>query len=291
MGALMSNPAFLGTVPALAASVVFCIFVVVLGKGAPRAIWLMAAIIVGFVAGFIAIENLPPAVPVTAKQKLFYAAAGLLIIGGLLDQRANRGRGLWVAQWLIPVVLLGWLTVRLWGRPDLRLVLETLVLIGATVFVLGRLRRRSVAGALGPGVQLLFAAVGVSVVSVIGASASLGMLSSSLAAATGGALLFVYGFHVIKDRVIDFGSIGWLAGGGVLMTIVAIAVLFTEDINRWALAVLLVVFLVDLIRVPVTAEGRWSRVLQPVVLGALALVPVVVAAALAVLLGDGGSPY
>ncbi len=291
MGALMSNPAFLGTAPALAASVVFSIFVVILGRGAPRAIWLVAAIIVGFVAGFIAIEAVPPVVPVTAKQKLFYAAIGLLIIGGILDQRANRGRGLWLAQWLIPVVLLGWLTVRLWGRPDLRFVLETVVLFGATVFVLGRLRRDSPSGALGPGVQLLFAAIGVSVVSVIGASASLGMLGSSLAAATGGALVFVYGLYVTKDRVTEFGSIGWLAGGGVLMTIVAIAVLFTENINRWALAVLLAVFLVDLIRVPITVEARWGRALQPVVLGALALVPVVMAAALALLLGDGGSPY
>ena len=42
---------------------------------------------------------------------------------------------------------------------------------------------------------------------------------------------------------------------------------------------------------PIASDTRMGRVLQPVVLGALALIPVVVASGLAFLLSDGGSPY
>ena len=128
MGALMSNPAFLGTVPALAASVIVSLIVLAAGKRGRRAGLLLAAIGLGFLAGFIAIESVPPVVPVTAKQKLFFVAAGLLIGGAILDWRDSEGRlgdnkVRWVLQWLIPVLMLGWLTVRLWENPDLRLVL------------------------------------------------------------------------------------------------------------------------------------------------------------------------
>ena len=211
MGALMSNPAFLGTVPALAASVIVSLIVLAAGKRGRRAGLLLVAIGLGFLAGFIAIESVPPVVPVTAKQKLFFVAAGLLIGGAILDWRDSEGRlgdnkVRWVLQWLIPVLMLGWLTVRLWENPDLRLVLEFASLLAASTFVLWRLRRQHDAGALGPGVQLLFGAVGLSVVSVIGASASLAMLGSSLAAATGGVLAFVYIVSVAQGRVTGFGA-------------------------------------------------------------------------------------
>lgn len=291
MDAWMSNPAFLGTVPALVAAIVV---------GSPlvtRNGWLrnaVAAILVGFVIGFLFIEELPPMPPVTAKQKLFYVAAALLVLGITLDATGlSRSRAARL-QWLAPLVILAWLSWRLLGSPDLRFALEFVALLVASAFVLWRLRGDTVAGSqavgvLGPGTQLLVAAGGFSIIAVVGGSASLGMLGSSMAAAAGGVLLWAYAASLLKDRILGFGAAGWLGAGGVFMTVVATTVLFTEGVNRWALAVLLLVFLANEVRVPLP-RGFAGRVVRPVVLGVVAAIPAVVAVGIAVLLSDD-TPY
>ena len=286
MGALMSNPAFLGTVPALVAALLVASPVVTRHRWARNAV---AAIGAGFIVGFLFIEDVPPVPPVTAKQKLFFAAAVLLVAGIVLEAAGVARRWARVVQWLAPAVVLAWLTARLWGRPDVRLVLEFGALLVASAFVLWRLRGASGAGALGPGTQLLVAAAGFSVIAVVGGSASLAMLASSIAAATGGVLAWAYGASLMRNETVEFGAAGWLGAGGALTTLVATTVLFTEGVNRWALAVLLLVFLADRVPVPLPG-GMAGRVLRPVALGVVAAIPAAVAVGIAVLLGDD-SPY
>ncbi len=286
MGALMSNPAFLGTVPALVAAFIAASPVVTRHAWARNAV---AAIVVGFLIGFLFIEELPPLPPVTAKQKLFFVAVALLLLGIFFDAGGIGRRTAVRLQWLVPLVILAWLAWRLLGDPDLRFAGEFIALFAASGFVLWRLRRAGDGGALGPGTQLLVAAAGFSVIAVVGGSASLGMLASSVAAATGAVLVWAYGASVLRDTKLGFGAAGWLGGGGTLMTVAATTVLFTEGVNRIALAVLLLVFLADQVPLPVPG-GLAGRVVRPVALGIVAAIPAAAAVAIAVLLGDD-SPY
>ena len=122
--------------------------------------------------------------------------------------------------------------------------------------------------------EVIFSLVGISLVLLI---------------VIGAVLVWAYGASLLRDKTLAFGAAGWLAAGGTLTTLAATTVLFTEAVNRWALAVLLLVFLADAVRVPVPG-GLVGRALRPLALGIVAAIPAVAAVAIAVLLGDD-SPY
>ena len=143
-----------------------------------------------------------------------------------------------------------------------------------------------------PGVQILVASAGVAVVALIGASASLAQISGGLAAAMGGVLVLAFGALVVFGSRYGFGALGVFGAGGALLAIAYALVLFTEGVSLWALAVLSLVFLTDLVPLKVRVGGTMvRRALQPVALTIVAAVPTAIAVGLAFISGDGASPY
>ena len=293
--ALTTNPAFGATVlplgVALAATLVF--WLIAGPYRAPRIIF--AAAVAGILAAYWWIEKLPPVLPVTGKQKLFYFIVLLLVAGWAIDGPQRRQRkmsGFGRLAWLgLPALALIWLAWRpLLAGPDGQLLIEMAVLWLAAVLVHWRLRGQERAGALVGGVQVLVAAIGLAIVALIGASASLGALAGAVAAAMGGVLLWLYVMVVAHDERFGFGALGWLASAGVLLFIGDLLVLFAPDVNRWSLALLLLVFLADKVPAGRRSRGAMGRAMNPVVLTMIAAVPVVAAVGLAMLSGEA-SPY
>ncbi|MDP6843158.1 MAG: hypothetical protein QGH73_15920 [Rhodospirillales bacterium] len=131
-----------------------------------------------------------------------------------------------------------------------------------------------------PAIMLLFAAIGVSIVALLGASASIAQLAGTLAAAIGGFLLWNWPWARYP-----LGAAGVLGGGGVLLSLVLTLGLFSEDVSRPALGLLILIFLAP----PLAARLPLGRhaVLGPVVLGIVAAIPVAIAALIAFAAGGG----
>lgn len=128
--------------------------------------------------------------------------------------------------------------------------------------------------------MLLFAAIGVSIVALLGASASIAQLAGTLAAAIGGFLLWNWPWARYP-----LGAAGVLGGGGVLLSLVLTLGLFSEDVSRPALGLLILIFLAP----PLAARlplGRYA-VFGPIVLGIVAAIPVVLSALIAFAAGGG----
>ena len=156
--ALTTNPAFGATVlplgVALAATLVF--WLIAGPYRAPRIIF--AAAVAGILAAYWWIEKLPPVLPVTGKQKLFYFIVLLLVAGWAIDgpqRRQDKMSGFGRLAWLgLPALALIWLAWRpLLAGPDGQLLIEMAVLWLAAVLVHWRLRGQERAGALVGGVQ------------------------------------------------------------------------------------------------------------------------------------------
>ncbi|MHA1564400.1 MAG: hypothetical protein ACTSX7_03715 [Alphaproteobacteria bacterium] len=294
--ALTSNPAFDATVLPLgvALAATLLIWLIAGPYRAPQIIF--AAAMAGILAAYWSIENLPPVLPVTGKQKLFYFIILLLVAGWAIDGPERRQRRLSGAARLslfgLPALALIWLAWRpLLDGPDVQLLSEMAVLWLVAVLVHWRLQGQERAGALVGGVQVLVAAAGLAVVAVIGASASLAALAGAVAAAMGGVLLWLFVKTLAYDERFGFGALGWLASAGVLLFIGDVLVLFAPDVNRWSLALLLLVFLADKVPAGRRSRGALGRAMNPVVLTMIAAVPVVAAVGLAMLSGGGDSPY
>ncbi len=68
--------------------------------------------------------------------------------------------------------------------------------------------------------------------------------------------------------------------------------LFTEDVSLWALAILSLIFLTDLVPLNIRfGNDAVRRALRPVALTLIAAIPAVVAIGVAFLTGEDASPY
>ena len=131
--------------------------------------------------------------------------------------------------------------------------------------------------------MLLIAAVGVSLIALIGSSASLAQLSGGLAAATGGFMLWNWP----KARF-SFGWSGVYGGVGVLFSFIVAMILFTNA-SKLALLLILPVFFAYRVTARLPLASRPA--LAPFVLAAVCLVPVGIAVLIASLSGGGGRGY
>lgn len=293
--ALINNPAFGASVLPLGVALGATLFIwLVAGPyRAPQIVF--GAAVVGILVAYWWIERLPPVLPITGKQKLFYFIVLLLAAGWAIDgpeRRPRRPGGLArLSMFGLPALALIWLAWRpLMAGPDGQLLSEMAVLWLVAVLVHWRLQGQERAGALVGGVQVLVAAVGLAIVAVIGAAASLAALAGAVAAAMGGVLLWLYIMTLMNDERFGFGALGWLACAGVLLFIGNLLVLFAPDVNRWSLALLLLVFLADKVPSGRRSRGPMARVTGPVFLTLIAALPVAAAVGLAMLTGDA-SPY
>lgn len=256
-------------------------------------------VVVAALAGYVLLEGAPAWPAATAKQKLFVLTALGAALGLLLDAR-GRPRALERSTIvLFPAACLLWLDWRnIAGGPDAMRILTLLLLWLGSVAALSQFARLSAgsASAVSAGILLAAAAVGVLVVADIGvvaalmgdavmadagASISLALLAAAVAAAVGGFAVWWFAATVLADRRDQAGATLVFGAGGAMLLIADILVLFTPKASWLALLPLLLVPVVDLAaRNLRLGQGRAAQIAEPVILAALAAVPVLAAAGL-----------
>jgi hypothetical protein len=239
------------------------------------------------ILAYVVILAWPAWPPGQSIQKLAYVVAAGLGLGVLADAvPVPRGvrRALVI---LVPLIGLAWLAEPvLRAGPDLAdsAVLGTMAL--AALVVGWRLIRREGEADLTSAIQIGAAAIGLALIALLGATASVFQLALALGAATGGFAL--WNWPLMRFPA---GASLLLGAGGAFIAIAGLLVLFTEA-SRVALALLMLVFFTDTITAGVrVGGGPLGRVLAPVITAAAAAILVLAATAVAVVLGGGGLPF
>lgn len=275
----------IGLVP-LAVAFGLAAFIRIIG-GPERGPRLMGiAAIIGFLLAYVLLQGVPAFPPAAATQKLFYL---VLLAGGagfaldLTGRTASLQRSLRI---VFPGLALLWLAWRQLAAGVALAELATLAALwagGALVF--WRLERAETeGGGLSAALMLIVAALGVAGVATLGSSPNPAQLAGALAAAAGGVALWGYGVWLAKATRGPFGATTQFGGGGALLGLAYILVLFTPQASRLALIVLLLVFFADLaagrIRLGNSLRGR---AFGPILFAALAAVPALAALGVATL--------
>jgi hypothetical protein len=281
---IVADPLLVGAaVPLIVGLVVAAVAHVAVGRRGGLA---MLGALAAFLLVFALIEGLPPFSAVTAKQKLFWLACiggGAGLVAGVTGRGSTLERALLV---LLPAAGLLWLGERQWLRgPDTGFVVASLALWLGAAAILLRLRATgpAVHGFAG-GVQLAVAAIGLALIALIGASASLATLAGALAAGLGGVLLVDYLAFLVAGRTSGLGAVGRLGVAAPLLFVAAILVLFGDGISLFAIAALALVFLSGRIPLRFGIGGmRLARAAEPVRATLLALLPAAVAVGIALL--------
>lgn len=268
---ILINPAVQSGLLPLVLGVVLCLLVRLTGVrwAAPWTTGL--AVGAAYLTSHVLTLGLPPLPPVSAQQKLLYVAAGFLALGIALDATAARRPVRLTVVTVAPVAALVWM-----GWPLLLRVGSAAVWLGLVASALGaalvmaRLERRLEDGLTVP-VTIVAAAVGTGVVALLGGSASILQLALAIATAIGGFLLINW-----PHQRQDVGAALLLGLGGLVPVLAGQLVLYTKT-PPLAVALLLPIAFADSLaeRVPV------PNALRPVLLGALCLVPFLLAVAAA----------
>lgn len=243
-----------------------------------------AGIGIGFLVGYVLILGAPVRWPQSSGEKLFAIATAGIALGLALDLSRDAPPVTRLIAALSPAAALTWL-----GWPRIAGVDWVDIATLAAVAVAGGciLIRLFASGppATDSGVKLMIACVALSLVSIFGASASLGQLAGALAAATAGFL--VWNWPIARFPVAASAVLG---GGLTFVALAGIVAVFTNA-PKPALAMLLPIFFADLAlaRLP-RRHGGLNQAIRPILLAAVALIPALAAVGLASLLG-GGSGY
>jgi hypothetical protein len=228
------------------------------------------AIAVGFVAGYVAMIGLPSFPPRGSGQKLAYIAAIGGALGFLMDLAwPRRGvlAGIGALGALAAVAWLGQATLLQMQLDRDALVLGIAAILGVIFCVrLGREVDHDALAAVG----IFVASLALAAIAFLGASASAAQLAGTLAAATGGYLL--WNWPIPRTR---FAAAALLGAGVTLVAIATQLALFTRA-NTLSLAVLSLVALAGL--VPVGEARPWAAA---IVRGFVAAVPAAAATAIA----------
>lgn len=239
---------------------------------------------IGFLVGFVLILGAPERWPQTSSEKLFAIAAVATLLGLAFDLSREAPSVSRLIAALSPAAALAWLGwPRIAGQDWIDIATLAAIAVGGG-FVLIRLYA-SGPPATESGVKLMIACIALALVSIFGASASLGQLAGALAAATAG--LLVWNWPVARFPA---GAAAALGSGLTFVALTGIVAVFTNA-PKPALAMLLPIFFADLAlsHMPRT-QGGINRAIRPILLAAVALIPALAAVGLASLLG-GGSGY
>ena len=213
--------------------------------------------------------------PRSAAQKVAYLSVFGLILGLMLDLRGDGKAAAWLASIVWPAVIVGWLGWRQLNAPTTETIISLGIVWIAGIFVCAMLFRDR-----GPrpnsAILLLVSAVGAALITLFGASGSVGQMYGILAAATGGFLL--WNWPVPR---FPFAGLGTIGGGGILIALATQTVLFTNA-SKIAMGILLLVFISPLVLSRWQMAGR--PVVGPIVLGVTAAIPALVAAIIAFIL-------
>ena len=258
------------------------------------------AVGLAFLATYVLLLGTPPHLPRTSMQKIFHLAAIGLIAGVVIDAtRTERAAG-HLLSYIFPAVAIVWLGwPLLTSGPSAGDMVTMLALYAGSILVLWRVaatgRAADVAAdarhALSPTIMVLVAATSAGVVAVIGASASLSQLVLALALAAGGYLIWNYGAYLRHGQILSFGATGAFGVAGVLLVLLYVMALFAERVSRWALLVLALVFVADLIVRQIAFKGYLRHVFNPVLYGILLALPAVLSILVAIITTDTSSGY
>lgn len=234
-----------------------------------------AAIAGAFVIAFSAVQGWPGFPPRSGTQKVLYVVLVGLVFGVLID--LVRGQILTrILAFLWPAGIIAWIGWRqLMSLDPISLITIALLYVASVVVMLG-LQKPTGPTSNGP-VMLLAASVGAGVITFVGAAASAGQLFGIIAAATGGFLL--WNWPTPRFR---FDAGGVLGAGGAFIAVATITILFT-DADKLAMAFLILVFLSS--RVSSVTQLGVRPGFGPIVTGFVALIPVLVAVAIAFAFG------
>ena len=299
MQELLQNPVVVTAVFPFFLSLVLSASFSVLGRTAGRR-FSISAIGIGFVILYIVILGVPAFLPQTSIQKAFYLALAGLLVGMVIDlTRTERVAG-HAVSYVFELLVLLWLGWRLITSQLSTLDLMTMVgLYLSSILVFWRVAAtaRSVdvetdpRHALSPSILVMVAAIAAGLIALFGASASLAQLALALGALTGAHILWHYIGYLRYQSALVFGATGAFGAAGSLLIIVSVMALFATHVNRWALLILLFVFVADFVARRVALTGRFARLLNPLLYGAIVAVPAVVAVLTAASTADSGSGY
>ncbi len=239
---------------------------------------------IGFLVGFVMILGAPARWPISSSEKLFAIAALATVLGLALDLSRDSPPVTRLLAAILPVGALAWLG---WSRIAAQDWIDIATLAAVALgggFVLTRLFT-SGPQAVDAAVKLMIACIALSLVSIFGASASLGQLAGALAAATAGFLVWNW-----PAPRFPFAAAAVLGGGLTFVALTGVVAVFSNA-PKPALVMLLPIFFADLAlsRMPKPRRGM-NQAIRPILLAAVALIPALAAVGLASLLG-GGSGY
>ncbi len=250
---------------------------------------------IGFLSAYALFEGVAPFPPPAAKQKLFYLVA-FGVVAGLAIDLLNRPA--WLSRAAVvafPLACALWFAWRRLGGSmelgDLGFAASLLGLWAGGALLLFRLDRVGQAqGAVPAGILLIAAALGAFGVSILGASITLALSAGAAAAAAGGLTLWGYLVWIVKGRASPFGAAAVLGGGGALVALAGIMVLYTPGIGKIPLVLLLLCLFADQAAQTIgqgigLGGSALGRAAGPIVLAALAAVPALAAIGLAYLMG------
>ena len=249
---------------------------------------------IALLAAYWVLEGLPPLPPVGSMQKLPYLFVLAVVAGFALDAAgAGRTAVRGVAVLFVSIAVL-WLAQRkLFAGPDISFILRLLVLWVAGVVLLwllefaahtSTLRGESAAakGGLHAPALLMVTAFATAAVAFFGAFSGMALLTVAIGAALGAFVLVAYLLFVASGRTMAFGAMGVIGLGGAWISGIYVAALYGGNVDKVALAVLAAIFVADLFarRVRLGA-GVGARIVEPLLYGAIIILPAVVAAGLA----------
>jgi len=247
-----------------------------------------AGIALAFLGLFVLVVGLPAFPPPSSMGKLFWSAAGGLVLGLVADALGLRGRPVSVAVAVWLVLALGWIAGPALDSLASALPLLVLLAVGAWVAFGGSAPdgRSDAPSPAAPAAVLLALALAVGVTALIGSSASLAQFGLALTAATGGFLLWNW-----PTERHAWGASGRIALGLPLL-LAAILALYTQ-VQAATLLLALPALAAEPLRrrLPIPDTG-FGPALGTVAVTVLAVLPALAAIAAAWALSGGeASPY
>ncbi len=284
-GSLLNNPAVQSVGLPFVVALVLVALIRLIGGADWGRVAAVAAIPMAFLVAYTTMEGLPLFPPAASKHKVFYLVLAGLAVGLAIDAAGRPRRAELIAIFVFPALCLLWLGWRrIVGGPSLEFAGTLAALWVASVIILWRLGRRQEAGGLAPTTILFAVAVGAGGISFVGKSASLSMLAGAVGAAAGAVMAWMYVARAGFDVRYGFGAIGLFGAAGALLYVVYVMALYASNVSKLALAVLLVALVAQILAERIPFGSRLSRVLSPVLLGGVAVIPVAAAVGLAILL-------
>jgi hypothetical protein len=260
----------------------------------------VAAAALGFLACYANLLGVPAFPPPASGAKIFYLVVVGLLAGAAIDLSGSGRKAGHAFSFIFPIGAFAWIAWRaISGGPSGDVILTLLALLAGSVLVFWRVAATARSDdvemdprhALSPAIMVFVAALGAGLAALFGASASLSQLSIGLALATAGFLLPAFVGYLRGGEPFGFGGTGAFGAAGALIVLIAVMALFADEVSKWALLLVALVFAADLIARRVALKGAAGRVLNPILYGAIVAVPAAAGAIVAALSSDPGGGY